>query len=116
MTQQLTFTFNEQTETAPLELRRKAMEKVLDNAGEAFRAHFTAFVLLHLSVNATSDGETIRELYETTSLPQPHRWQAAGGVYARLRREGKIVEVGKVRSKKFGNDLAVIALVREVAR
>ena len=94
-----------------LERRRTAMNNSLKNAGDKFKSEFTDFVLMFLSINGRATGEAIREAYAKTSHAQPHAWQAAGGVYARLRREGKVREVGKERSKKFGNDLAVLELV-----
>jgi hypothetical protein len=94
----------------PMVRRRKAMEESLKLAGEKFRDAFESFVIGYLERHGKGDGESIREAYEKTSNPRPHRWQAAGGVYARLRRDGKIVEVAKVRSRYHGNDIAVIKL------
>lgn len=96
----------------PLSERRRARDRVAHKAGEPFRIAFTKFVVDYLTEHAKGNGEGIREAYERTSSPQPHAWQAAGGVYAKLRRDGVIQEVGKVRSRKFGNDISVIALVK----
>lgn len=98
----------------PLERRHEAMEAALKYAGEKFKESFTAFVIQYLERHGKSSGEAIREAYERTTNPRPVKghWQCVGGIYARLRKEGKVVEVGKVRSKKFGNDISVIELVK----
>jgi hypothetical protein len=97
---------------SPTTRRRKAMDAATKKAGEAFRNAFTQFVLDFLK-NGPSDGETIRKAYLETRLPRPHSgWQGVGGIYAKLRRDNVIKEVGKKRSEIWANDLAVVALVK----
>lgn len=88
------------------------MKAAARKAGEPFREAFTAFVLDYLR-KGPSDGETIRNAYLQTRLPRPQSgWQGVGSIYARLRKEGVIREVGKKRSEIWRNDLAVIELVK----
>jgi hypothetical protein len=98
---------------SPIERRRKAMEKALEHAGEKFREAFTAFVIRHLTRHGSATAEEIREAYEKTANPRPRSWRATGGIFTRLRHDGRIVEVGKKRSKRYGNDIAVVALAKE---
>lgn len=110
--QQTLFTIPERQADTPLKRRRDAMKAAMRKAGEPFREAFRAFVLEYLQ-NGPADGETIRAAYLATRLPRPQSgWQSVGGIYARLRREGLIQEVGKKRSEVWGNDLSVIALVK----
>jgi len=96
----------------PLERRKKLRDECLKRAGEAFRRSFTEFVIVYLTINGRATGEQIREAYAGTSEPQPHKWQAAGGVYAKLRRDGKVHEVGRENSRIYGNGLPVLELAR----
>lgn len=107
------FDIPEKPQEKPLERRRKAMKKALDYAGEKFRTAFTDFVIRYLERHGAADGETIREAYQQTSNPKPHKWQACGAIYQKLRREGKVREVGRKISNQYGNSLPILALTRK---
>ncbi len=107
------FDVPEKSQEKPIERRRKAMKKALDYAGEKFRTAFTDFVIRYLERHGAADGETIREAYQQTSNPKPHKWQACGAIYQKLRREGKVREVGRKISNQYGNSLPILALTRK---
>ncbi len=96
----------------PLADRRKAMKQAFDHADERWKEEYTAFIVRWLGLNGAGTGEDIRLAYESEpTRPQvSNSKRASGGIFARLRRQGTIREIGKRRSKKYGNDLAVYAL------
>lgn len=100
-------------EPSPLDTRKAAREAVYSRQSEAFKAAYAAFVLEWLRIHGEASNEPIRAAYARDRWrPQPNAWQSAGGVFVRLIRSGEIREVGKERSKKFGNDLSVYELIK----
>lgn len=98
----------------PLKERRKAMDAAFRYADERWRESYPTFILRWLERNGSGTAEDIRLAYDadTNNPPLSKSKRASGAIYTTLRRQGKIREIGKQRSKKYGNDLAVYGLVR----
>lgn len=95
----------------PVKERRRVMEAAFEHADERWKAEYEAFILRWLERHGRGTAEEIRTAYEAAGLPAVSKSKrASGGIFVRLRRRGQIREVGKVRSKIYGNDLAVYSL------
>lgn len=96
----------------PLRERRKAMDAAFAAADERWREEYTAFVLRFLVCYGRATAETIRLAYEARpELPQTSKSKrASGAIFTQLRRMGRIREVGRELSRKYGNGLAVYEL------
>jgi len=98
---------------SPLQLRRKRIREAFANADAKWRDAFSAFIVSYLASHGAATAEQIRVAYEKTSLPQPTgSKRASGAIYARLRANGTIKEVGREMSRIYGNGLVKYEIVR----
>lgn len=86
--------------------RQAVIDAALDAAHEEWKAAYERYILSYASVSHEPfSAEDVRLRYEQSHGPQTKKQQASGGIFQRLAKQGKLIAVGKKRSKKYGNDL-----------
>ncbi len=89
-----------------LERRYQAMSSAEAAADELWREEYPKFILAYAATHAEFSGEDTRQAYERDrSKPQPAKWQASGGIFMRLRKQGLLRIVDRKQSQKYGNFL-----------
>jgi hypothetical protein len=74
--------------------RDKSLTKVKDNSGEWFTLALAAFNCLHIPLNATFTGESIR-IWLSLMIPKSHSPNAWGALIGHLLRQGRIKPTGQ---------------------
>ena len=98
----------------PVQERYEAMQAAHDKASDEWKEAYEAFILSYLASHDQATGEDIRLAYEKTSLPQvENSKRASGAIFARLKREGKIREVGFKLSEKYGNPIRLYERIND---
>lgn len=90
--------------------RHEAMQAVYERTKDEWKIAFESFILSYLASHGQATGEDIRLAYEKTGLPQledDSSKRASGAIYARLKRQNLIREVGFKLSEKYGNPLRI---------
>jgi hypothetical protein len=114
MTQATLFDTQPPPKPHPLTLRDQAMQAAHDKATEAWRAAYTAHILAYLRQHGRATAEQIRLSYDGPEAEASQR--ASGAIFLRLRRDGRICEVGRVKSAIYGNYLVQYGMVKEEAK
>ncbi|MBK8468166.1 MAG: hypothetical protein IPL32_20315 [Chloracidobacterium sp.] len=82
--------------------RQAVIDAALDAAHEEWKAAYERYILTFASVaHEPFSAEDVRLRYEQSHGPQTKKQQASGGIFQRLQKQGKLIAVGKKRSKKI---------------
>lgn len=91
--------------------RFRLADKAAQKAGKEFCEKFREYFLIYLKNCGRGTTEEVRGLYKKSSLPQPHKWKAAGSVVADLSNKGIIKTVDYAKSPTRRAPIPVFALV-----
>lgn len=97
---------------SPIAVRRKRIKEAFANADAEWRKRYRSYILQFLA-SGPATAEDVRLSYRQSGLPQTVGSQrASGAIFIALKREGLIREVGKRRSRIYGNDISLYEAIK----